>query len=195
MSRNFASPQERLRSVIARERQMPAVFDVARRNLKNPPRVYTEVALEQVPGIIGFFQKDVPQAFAQVQDAKLLAEFKTANDLVIHALDRYENFLREDLLPNSKGDFRIGAENFRKKLLYEEMVDIPLDRLVEIGMANLRHNQQWFRQVAAKIDPKRTPQEVSAGIGEGPSARQSVAGHLPRRSRRPERLYSTAPHH
>ena len=160
MSRNFASPQERLRSVIARERQMPAVFDVARRNLKNPPRVYTEVALEQVPGIIGFFQKDVPQAFAQVQDAKLLAEFKTANDLVIHALDGYENFLREDLLPNSKGDFRIGAENFRKKLLYEEMVDIPLDRLVEIGMANLRHNQQWFRQVAAKIDPKRTPQQV-----------------------------------
>ena len=160
MSRNFASPQERLRSVIARERQMPAVFDVARRNLKNPPRVYTEVALEQVPGIIGFFQKDVPQAFAQVQDAKLLAEFKTANDLVIHALDRYENFLREDLLPNSKGDFRIGAENFRKKLLYEEMVDIPLDRLVEIGMANLRQNQQSFRDVAKQIDASKTPRQI-----------------------------------
>ncbi len=176
MSRNFASPQERLRSVIARERQMPAVFDVARRNLKNPPRVYTEVALEQVPGIIGFFQKDVPQAFAQVQDAKLLAEFKTANDAVIHGLDRYENFLREDLLPNSKGDFRIGAENFRKKLLYEEMVDIPLDRLVKIGMANLRHNQQWFRQVAAKIDPKRTPQEVLQELEKDhPPANQLLA--------------------
>src|SRR3982751_1362507 len=47
MSRNFAPAPARLRSVIARERQMPKVFDEARNNLKNPPRIYTEIALEQ----------------------------------------------------------------------------------------------------------------------------------------------------
>jgi hypothetical protein len=66
MSRNFAPPAERLKAVIARERQMPAVFDAARANLKNPPRIYTEVAIEQLPGIVGFFEKDVASAFAQV---------------------------------------------------------------------------------------------------------------------------------
>jgi uncharacterized protein (DUF885 family) len=50
MSRNYAPQQERLRSLVAREREMPAVFAAARANLKNPPKVYTEVAIEPLPG-------------------------------------------------------------------------------------------------------------------------------------------------
>src|ERR1700690_3139355 len=159
MKRNFAPPEDRLRLVIARERQIPARLEVSRRNLSNPPKVYTDVAIEQIPGIIGFFQKDVPEAFAQVKDAKLLAEFKASNDATVLALERYRNFVKQDLLPGSKGDFRIGAENFRKKLLYEEMVDIPLDRLLEIGYADLHRNQQRLEEVAAQIDAKHTPRE------------------------------------
>ena len=63
----------------------------------------------------------------------LLAEFQKSNQAVIDALNAYEAFLKTDLLPRSKGDFRIGADTYRKKLLYDEMVDIPLDRLLEIG--------------------------------------------------------------
>ena len=72
--------------------------------------------------------------------------------------------MRKDLLPASNGDFRLGAENFRKKLLYDEMVDIPLDRLLEIGYADLRRNQQQFKEVAAKIDPHRSPEAVLADL-------------------------------
>ena len=160
MSRNYASQEERLRALVARERQMPAQFDAARHNLKNPPRVYTEVALEQLPGIVGFFQKDVPAAFSEVKDRHVLDEFHASNQAVITALERYQNFVKQDLLPVSHGDFRIGAENYRQKLLYEEMVDVPLDRLVEIGMADLRRNQQAFRETATKIDAKRAPQQI-----------------------------------
>lgn len=164
MSRNYASQEERLRALVAREKQMPAAFEAARHNLKNPPRVYTEVALEQVAGIIGFFQKDVPDAFSGVKNPQLLGEFHTANQAVIAALERYENFLKQDLLPISHGDFRIGAENYRKKLLYDEMVDVPLDRLLQIGMADLHRNQQELKETAAKIDPHRTPQQIVAVV-------------------------------
>src|SRR6267143_1682262 len=41
MSRDFAPPAERLRSLVAREKQMPGVLDIARQNLKNPPRSRT----------------------------------------------------------------------------------------------------------------------------------------------------------
>jgi uncharacterized protein (DUF885 family) len=160
MSRNYASQEQRLRALVARERQMPQVFDAARHNLMNPPRVYTEVALEQVPGIIGFFQSDVPAAFSEVKDPQLLSEFRTTNQAVIAALEKYQDFLKQDLLPVSHGDFRIGAENYRKKLADEEMVDIPLDRLLEIGMADLRRNQRALKETAAKIDAQRTPQQI-----------------------------------
>jgi uncharacterized protein (DUF885 family) len=160
MSRNFASQDERLKSVIARERQMPAMFATARVNLKNPPRIFTEIALEQLPGIISFFQNDVPLAFNAVKDHALLDQFHQSNAAVIRELQSYSAFLKTDLLPKSNGDFRLGAENFRKKLLYDEMVDIPLDKLLEIGYANLRQNQQAFRDTAKKIDPAKTPQQI-----------------------------------
>ena len=76
MSRSFAPPADRLQSVIARERLIPAVFAAARANLRNPPRIYTEIALEQLPGIVGFFRDDVPAAFPAVSDAGLKAEFQ-----------------------------------------------------------------------------------------------------------------------
>src|SRR5258708_32553225 len=160
MSRTFAPTAQRLRSLIERERKMPQVLVEARANLKSPPRVYTEIALEQLPGIGSFFADDVPKAFNKVTGAKLLAEFEQVNAAVIAALKDYEKWLRTDLLARSNGDFKIGAENYAKKLLYEEMVDVPLDRLLAVGYDNLRANQKTFRDVAAKIDPKKTPQQI-----------------------------------
>ncbi|MBV9608005.1 MAG: DUF885 domain-containing protein, partial [Acidobacteria bacterium] len=72
----------------------------------------------------------------------------------------YEKWLRNELLPRSNGDFRIGAENYRKKLLYDEMVDTPLEDLLKVGYENLHQNQQRFKEVAAQIDPNKTPQQL-----------------------------------
>ena len=160
MSRTYAAPEERLKSAIAREKLIPRLLQSARDNLKNPPRVYTEVAIEQLPGNVSFFQKDVPAAFQKVTDQALLADFHQANQGVIDALGAYEQWLKADVLPRSNGDFRIGAENYRRKLLYDEMVDTPLDRLLQIGYDNLHANQAEFKKVAAQIDPKRTPQQI-----------------------------------
>jgi uncharacterized protein (DUF885 family) len=160
MSRSFAPPEVRLQSLVAREKQMPNALAQARHNLRNPPRVFTEVALDQLPGIIGFFQNDVPAAFQQVTDRNLLEEFHASNQAVIGALSEYQKFLKDNLLPRSNGDFRIGAENYAAKLSFDEMVDTPLDKLLEIGYQNLRQNQQAFRETAAKIDAARTPQQI-----------------------------------
>jgi uncharacterized protein (DUF885 family) len=164
MSRSFAPPAERLKSAIARERLIPQLLESARRNLKNPPRIYPEVALEQLPGISSFFQKDVPDAFRSVTDLRLTAEFRKTNQGVLDALASYQSWLKTDLLPRSNGEFAIGAEAYRKKLLYDEMVDTPLDRLLEIGYADLHRNQAEMKRVAAELDPKRTPDQVLADL-------------------------------
>ena len=164
MRRSFAPQAERLRSLIARERQIPKALEAARQNLHNPPHVYTEIALQQLPDTIEFFEKDVPEGFPEVKDPELLAELKASNDAAVAALTKYRKFLQEVLLPASHGDFRLGAENFSKKLLYDEMVDLPLERLLEVGYADLRRNQQQFKKVAAEIDSHRTPAEVLADL-------------------------------
>ncbi|MCC7498273.1 MAG: DUF885 domain-containing protein [Bryobacterales bacterium] len=181
ISRTFAPPAERLRSLIGRERQAPAMLAAARENLKNPPRIYTEVAIEQLPGTIHFFENDVPAAFHGVSDAKLMAEFRQVNGRVVAELRSYGDFLKSDLLPRSNGDFRIGAAAFSKKLLYDEMVDLPLDRLLDVGYENLRQNQRAFRETAAKLDSKRTPEQILEGLNSdhpAPSALLATFRHV-----------------
>jgi uncharacterized protein (DUF885 family) len=162
MEREFAPPDERLRLVVARELKMPAALALARRNLRNPPEIYTRIALEQLPGIVGFFQDDLPLAFAAAQDPAGLAAFHTANAGVVAALKDYEQWLKSYLLPRSHGDFRLGAKAFAAKLAAEEMVDIPLDRLLQIGTDDLRRNQREFARVAHQLEPDKSLQQVIA---------------------------------
>ena len=164
MNRRFAPPDERLRSVVAREKQFPRYFADARANLKNVPKVYAEIALEQLPGTISFFEKDVPSAFTDATDKSAKADFAKSNAATVALLRDYEKWLKTDLLPRSNGDFRIGADTFSKKLLYDEMVSTPLDRLLEIGMADLHKNQAEFQRVAHEIDPARPATAVLAQL-------------------------------
>jgi uncharacterized protein (DUF885 family) len=166
MERKFASPDDRLRSLIAREKQMPALLADARVNLKSPPRIYTEIAIEQLPGIVSFFENDVPLAFADAKDPVLKAEFAQTNATVIAALNSYLGWLKADLLPKSNGDFRIGAEAFSKKLEYDEMVGLPLDKLLQIAWADLRKNQAHFNHVAKELEPNKDAPAVLEELGE-----------------------------
>ncbi|HKF47291.1 MAG TPA: DUF885 domain-containing protein [Terracidiphilus sp.] len=165
MERKFAPPDDRLRSLIAREKQMPVRLDEARANLKNPPHIFTEIALEQLPGNISFFEHDVPAAFADAKDPALKSEFAQTNAAVIAALNSYQAWLKSDVLPKSNGDFRLGADTYAKKLAYDEMVDIPLDRLLEIGWADLRKNQTHFNEIAKELEPDKDPRQVLEELG------------------------------
>lgn len=171
IKRDFAPLDERLRSVIARENQIPLALRQARQVLSNPPKIYTDIAIEQLPGNIDFFQNTVTDAFKDVKNAALQAEFKRANDGAIAALKEYQTFLQKDLLPRSRGAFAIGAENYRLKLLYDEMVDVPLPRLLKIGYAQLSKDQRAFVETARRIDPKKSPEAVLKDVeSDHPSA-------------------------
>jgi uncharacterized protein (DUF885 family) len=164
MERPFAPPDERLKSLVEREKQMPQVLLEARKNLKNPPKIYTEIALEQIDGLVSFFQTDVPSAFTEATDADTKAAFAKSNAAVIEALKSYGEWMKSDLLPRSNGDYKLGADTFAKKLSYDEMVDIPLDHLLGIAFDDLHKNQAEFARVAKEVDPTKTPQQVLAEL-------------------------------
>ncbi len=49
--------------------------------------------------------------------------------------------------------------HLRRSSQYDEMVDLPLSRLLEIAMDDLHKNQAEFARVAKEIDPTKTPQQ------------------------------------
>ncbi len=159
LKRNYAPVEQRLDAVLARERQTERLLTEARENLQSPPRIYTETAIKQARGGVEFFSRVVPQMFERAGGGRLSAarraEFAASNDGVIAALRSFVEWLQNDLLPRSTGDYAIGAENFRKKLLYEEMVDAPLATLVRDGEQELRRTQDAMRALAEEIAPGR----------------------------------------
>ena len=166
VQRDFAPPDERLKSLIARERRVPEILQSARTNLSNPPPVYTKIATLQVASEVRFLRDDLPRAIAGARDATLKAEFVQVNQRAIEEYEKFLDYLRTDPASRSKGSFAIGAENYRRKLLYEEMVDLPLDRLLRIGEKALRQTQDHFRATAALIDSGKPPAAVMAQLSQ-----------------------------
>ena len=164
MKRKFAPPADRLKSLVAREKQMPAFLEEGRNNLDNPARIFTEIAIEQIDGNIRFFRDDVTAAFAEVTDKALLAEFAATNKAVMAALAAYKTWLQKELLPKSNGSFAIGAEMYAKALSANEMIDIPLDELLKIAEIDRLKNEVEFRLAAEKIDATKSPEQVLASI-------------------------------
>ncbi|HTL29471.1 MAG TPA: DUF885 domain-containing protein [Tepidisphaeraceae bacterium] len=164
IKRRFAPPDARMRLLIAREKAMPAALEEAKKNLENPPRIYTEIALEQIDGNRDFFQTAVTAAFPEVTDKALLAEFKQANNAVVAAFGAYKTWLQDNLLKRSNGNFAFGEETYRRKLAADEMIDTPLEDLLKVAEADLRKNQAAFADTARRIDPRKTPAQILAQL-------------------------------
>jgi len=186
IKRNFAPPAERLRSVISRLKGVPALIDAMKANVQNPPHEFTDLAFRMAHGSVGFF-RDTAAMWAKDaagSDTSLLSEFDAANATAAKSLEDAADWLEKTLLPSSKGSYAIGAGNFSKKLLYEEMVDTPIDRLLAIGEANLERDYNAFIETARKIDSSKSPMAVMKSLSDDhptevsliPDAKRTVEG-------------------
>jgi uncharacterized protein (DUF885 family) len=175
LKRNYAPVEQRLNAVLAREREIARLLDEARANLQNPPRIYTETAIAQVRGSVDYFSRVVPQMIERAgggrMNAARKAEFETANSGVINALNSFAEWLEHDLLPRSNGNFAIGAENYRRKLLYDEMVETPIAQLIADGERKLRRTQEEMRVLAEEVAPGKGVVAALRALGrEHPTA-------------------------
>ena len=168
MKRNFAPEHERLKSIIARLKATPAMFAALKANIENPPKEFTDLAIRMGDGSVDFYKTSVRDwaKTAAGKDEALFMEFDAANVAVIKSLEEVVAWMKADLLPRSKGSFALGADTFMKQLAYEELLDIPLDKLLAIGEANLQRDQQAFTDIARRIDPKKTPKEVMDALSD-----------------------------
>jgi uncharacterized protein (DUF885 family) len=166
IKREFAPAEVRMRSVTGREVAALKNLDAARVNLKPAltPKVFVDIALQQMPATIGFFNNDVPLAFAKVADGPDKQAFAKANANLVAAIGDYGQWLKSELMPKAAGDYAIGADAYRRMLNDADMVDMPLDQLEQVGVKELARLRDEFQKTAALIDPKRSPAEVMESL-------------------------------
>jgi uncharacterized protein (DUF885 family) len=161
VKRNFAPLEDRVRSLIAVESQIPNILIAARTNLDDKlPQPFIELAIQIARGSADFLKKDLVAAVSGLKDEQLRVSFQAANRKAAAALSDYATWLERDKLPKATLDFALGEEKFRRFLAETELVDLPPQKILEIGMAQLKAEQEAFTEAAKKIDPNKPAIEV-----------------------------------
>lgn len=171
IKRNFAPLEDRVHNIVLIEQQVPNIVIAAKTNL-NPvlPRPYLELAIQIARGSAEFMRKNLVEAVADLKDERVRAEFADSNRKAATALMDYAAWLEREKLPNASNDFALGEEKYRRFLAETELVDLAPDRILEIGLAKLKEEQDAFAEAAKKIDPNKSPIEVFKQIqGEHPT--------------------------
>ena len=176
--KDFAPLPERLRSALGRTRQVPRVLEDGRKNIvvERVPRVWAEVALEQVrqaPGLFGFL---LPMMAAD--DPDLQQQLGEAGQVAIQAIQEYMAFIENDVLPHAQGDFATGKELFDEMLREMHMVDYSADELIDIGWEQIRLTRTLMEETARQIDPNKTVKEMmEAAKADHPTAEGLMAAY------------------
>jgi uncharacterized protein (DUF885 family) len=161
IKRNFAPLEDRVRSLVAIESQIPNILIAARTNLNEVvPKPYVELAIQIARASADFLKKDVTAAVSGLKDEQLRVAFQEANRKAASALNDYAAWLEREKLPKTSLDFALGEEKFRRFLAQTELVDLPPQKILEIGMAQLKAEQDAFAAAAKKIDPNKSPVEI-----------------------------------
>jgi uncharacterized protein (DUF885 family) len=161
VQRNFAPLEDRVRSLIAIESQVPNILIAARTNLNEVlPKPYVELAIQIARGSSDFLKKDLPAAIAGLKDEHLRAAFQDSNRRAASALSDYAAWLEREKLPKASLEFALGEEKFRRLLAQTELVDLPPQKILEIGLEQLKTEQEAFAKAAKIIDPDKSPIEV-----------------------------------
>jgi uncharacterized protein (DUF885 family) len=161
IKRNFAPLDDRVRSLVAIESQIPNILIAARTNLNDVlPKPYVELAIQIAKASSDFLKKDLVGAVAGLKDEQIRVAFQDANRKAANALANYAGWLEREKLPKASLDFALGEEKFKRFLAQTELVDLAPEKILEIGMAQLKVEQEAFADAAKKIDPNKPPIEV-----------------------------------
>jgi uncharacterized protein (DUF885 family) len=161
IKRNFAPLDDRVRSIVAIESQVPNILIAARTNLQPVlPKPYVELAIQIAKGSADFLRKNLVEAVAALRDERVRTEFLEANRKAATALTDYAAWLERDKLPRATADFALGEEKFQRLVMETELVDLAPEKILEIGLTQLRKEQKAFADAARQIDPDKSPAEV-----------------------------------
>src|SRR4029077_2663721 len=114
VARDVAPAEKRIPSLRQRLEKIPGVIAQAKANLQHPRRIHTETAIEQTQGAINLVRRELAPLLDQAPQTK--KDLAPLQDKTAAALEDYKKWLQNDLLPRSDGDFRLGADKYRKKL-------------------------------------------------------------------------------
>ena len=151
---NYAPVSDRARRIVSKLRQVPRFVQSARDNVKECPGIFVKNGLEAWRGVQRFIESDLPRTLAALDDLHILSDLADTSADALVAVKSYVEYLESDLAPRARASFRLGRDQFERKLRLDEGLDIGPDKLLSLALLELHSVQEEFRKTASRLDAR-----------------------------------------
>jgi len=161
IKRNFAPLEDRIKSIIGIESHATEIFAAAKANLEDSlAKPYIETAIQVAQGSADFLSNDLLVALKDVKNDTLMATFKAGNKKAIDEIKSFVAYLQKEKLPKAHTHYALGREKYQKMIQNGELISLTPEKVLEIGMEELKKEQDVFNAAAKIINPNKKPVDV-----------------------------------
>ncbi len=176
IARDFAPPDVRLGAAVKRLEALPRVLRQIRANLRHPPKIHTETAIRQTAGTIELVRSGLDPLRAEAPQHE--APFAAAQMNAIKALEQHRTWLQNEVLPHADGDFRLGAERFRRKLRLTLDSELTPEEILAAAERELTAATNALYDTALPLYREAHPSAQPAQIEDRPHVIRTVFNRL-----------------
>ena len=137
-----------IENAVSRIAHIPEVIAAARASIKNPPKILTEVAIKRTEGAISFYEKDI---FALAEESPQISSLAVPCRKAAESLRHYKNFLVDEVLPRSTGEWRIGERKFGEKLAMELDAGLSAQEVIDTAEDEANRVEREMYYVAKQL--------------------------------------------
>ena len=129
----------------------------------NPPRLWTEMAVESAKGGVSFLDSlpSHPKVQGGVRDT---AALRSAMDNAKNAINGFAKFLDQELLPRSQGVYAVGEEHYNLLLKKKHFLNHDAQSLLALGENLFAKTKQELAALADELAPGKDIEEVARKI-------------------------------
>ncbi len=172
--RDYAPLDRRVRAIAKLQAGVPAYLErfraLADRRLADTQYDMAELA---VSGMIEAYDRELPLVLPKVSAATRRRVERTSV-AALAALRSLQSELRSRYKPRVKSAFALGRAKYERMLWAEHLAKVPIERLLDVGMADLEANKRAFIETADRVAPGKTPQEAVQVIAADHPAAESL---------------------
>ncbi len=154
ISLEYADKNARARDLAARLEKVPAFLDQARRNLDASNDIFRSVAIESIDGVRDLV-KGMGADFVKATPSE--ARYARAQSAALAALDRYSQFVKDELPRREQRDWRMGKDRFDTKFRYYLQVSGTPDDLLRAADDSMRVTRQEMLRLSEPLHKQWFP--------------------------------------
>ncbi len=158
LARDFAPEPERLQHVAERLEAFPRFFDQVRAGLDpaRVPRVHAETAVSQNRGLHRMLSERIEPRVTSL-DADGQKRLRHAIRIASAAIEEQQRWLEQTVVPRAKGDFRLGARLYDRKLAFTLFSPLSRSEIERRASERVVQLHQQMYEIACTIYRQHFP--------------------------------------